>query len=137
MDDMRLMDTRALARNVDADVLNKCRLSIYGAQSDVVKRMTRKTGDYDDMEEVRSKKKDYKLDAREFALEDNIAVIYFNYYGHGFYGGEVIDNENDGWTCPKCGLRYNMELCAMPYECSWCRHLTPIGELARDGVLHR
>lgn len=135
-DEMRLMSTDSLARLVDAEVVNKCRLSLYGQQSAAIKRLTHKTEDYYDMEKARASKGDYRLDAREFALEDDLAVIYFNHYGHGFYGGEIVDDASQGWKCPKCGLKYKMSLKAMPYECSWCKHITPIGELARDGVLH-
>ena len=135
--DMRLMSTAALARNVDAEAVNKCRLSLYGKQSEMIRRMTTRSEDYEQMERARASKGDYSLDAREFALEDNVAQIYFNYYGHNFYGGRVVDSPDKGWTCPHCGLKHMMSLKTLPPYCDRCHYISPIGEMIRDGVMRR
>lgn len=135
--DMRLLSNRTLGRHVDADVVNKCRLSLYGQQTRMVNKMVNRSGEEEDMERCRSTKGDYRLDAREWALGDNVAAIYFNYYGHGFYGDPIVDNPQDGWTCPKCHLKYSMSLKTLPEYCKRCDHITPIGEMVRDKVMRR
>lgn len=135
-DDIRLMDSRALARNVDAKVVEKTRLSIYGSQSDQIKRMTHRTEDYNDMQKARDTNTWGTLDARMFELEDNIPQIYYETYGQGFYG-EPFPSKDGEWICPKCGLKYKMSLKTLPYECERCREITPMGELARDGTMRR
>ena len=135
--DMRLLNSRTIGRHVDADVVNKCRLSLYGQQTRMINKMVNRSGEEEDMERCRSTKGDYRLDAREWALGDNVAVAYFNYYGHGFYGDPIVDNPEDGWTCPKCHLKYKMSLKTLPEYCKRCDHITPIGEMVRDKVMRR
>ena len=135
--DMRLLNNRTLGRHVDEDVVNKCRLSLYGQQTRAINKMVNRSGEEEDMERLRATKGDYRLDAREWALGDNVAAIYFNYYGHGFYGDPIVDNPEDGWTCPKCRLKYKMSLKTLPEYCKRCDHITPIGELVRDKVMRR
>lgn len=134
--DALTLDTPLMMRNVDEDAINKCRLSIYGQQSDLVKRHSIKTGDYDQMEKNRASKGDYRLDAREYALEDSVEKIYFDYYGHGYNDSPVIDRPGAPYVCP-CGLKMAMNAKTFPEECPCCHRLTPVGELIRDGVMHR
>lgn len=134
---MRLINNNVLARHVDADAVNKCRMKIYNRQSRAIERMASRSGDYDDMEKARATKGDYRLDAREFGLHQNMCQMYFDYYGHNFYGGEIVDNPDDGWTCPHCGLFYKMSPKTLPEYCKRCDHLTPLGEMVRDGVMNR
>lgn len=134
--DSRLLDNALICRNVDEDAVNKCRLSIYGKTRDMVKRQTVKSGDYDQMEKNRATKGDYKLDAREFALEDSVEKIYFDFYGHGYNDSPVIDRPGAPYICP-CGLKMLMNAKTFPEECPKCHRLTPMGELIRDGVMRR
>lgn len=135
--DARVMHTPALARVVDAEDINKCRLSLYGQQSDKVKRFTHKTGDYDDMEDARAKINGYPVSPAFFELEDNLCVLYFNAYGENFYGGEIIDRPEDGYKCLGCGVHMMMNLKTLPDECPRCKHITPIGRMKKDGIMHR
>ena len=79
--DARVMHTGAIGRVIDAEEINKCRLSLYGQQSEKIKKMTHRTGDYDDMEKIRSTYGDYRINPAYFDLEDNLCVLYFNTYG--------------------------------------------------------
>lgn len=136
-DDMRLLSTDSLSRMADVDTVNKFREDIYKQQSQQIAKMTRRSGDYDDMEKCRATKGDYKMDEREFALEDNVAWIYFNFYGENFEGGEIMDNPEDGWTCPGCKLKYLMSLKGLPDRCMRCGWLSPLGRLKKDDAFRR
>lgn len=136
-DDMRILSTDSLARMADPDTVNRFREDIYKQRRDQTARLTRKTGDYDDMEKLRATKGDYKMDEREFALEDNVAWIYFNFYGENFEGGEIMDNPDDGWTCPGCKLKYAMSLKGLPDRCNRCGWLSPLGRLKKDDAFRR
>lgn len=135
--DMRLLNPQTLARHVDAEAVNKCRMKIYHDQKRMINKMTSRSGDDDDMEKARSTKGDYSMDMREFALSDNVAQIYFDFYGHGFNGSPIVDNPDDGWTCPRCGLKYKMSLKALPEYCKKCATITPLGELMRDDAFRK
>ena len=135
--DLRLMDSRALARNVDAKVVGKTRLSVYGSMSKQIAKKTHSTEDYYDMQKAMNTNKwAGELDARMFELEDNIPQIYYETYGCGFYG-EPFPSKDGEWDCPNCGHKYRMSLKVMPKECRICHHITPIGELERDGTMRR
>lgn len=134
--DARIMDSPILLRNVDEDAINKCRLSQYGQMRDLVKRQSIKSGDYEQMERNRATKGDYGLDAREYALEDSVEKIYFDFYGHGYNDSPVIDRPGAPYVCP-CGLKMAMNAKTFPEECPSCHRLTPVGELIRDGVMRR
>ena len=136
-DDMRLLTPDALSRMADPDRVNRYRESLFHTQSRQIAAATRKTGDYDDMEKYRATKGDYSVDEREFALEDNIAMIYFHFYGENFEGGEIMDNPNDGWTCPGCHLKYGMSLKGLPDRCLRCGWLSPLGRLKKDDAFRR
>lgn len=135
--DLRIMPAAMLERWVDPQVANKFRLDIYKQQRKGIQKMTATTGSADEMEKYRATKGDYSMDAREFALEDNVAVMYFNYYGENFEGGEIIDNSDDGWTCPGCHIKYGMSLKMMPDRCIRCGWLSPLGRMKKDGVFNR
>lgn len=136
-DDMRLMSPDSLARTIGADRANRFREDIYTQQSKQVARLSRSSGDYDDMEKYRATKGDYRMDEREFALEDNVALIYFHFYGENFEGGEVMDNPDDGWTCPGCKLKYKMSLKTLPDKCQRCGWMSPLGRLKKDDAFRR
>ena len=133
-DEMRLMDTRWLARNVDADAVNKCRIRTFGEQSRAVARMAARTGDADDMQKARETMDNGTIDARAFALEENLALTYFEHYGQNYEGGEIVDDPNY-WVCPGCHLKHQMSWKALPDNCPRCGWLSPLGEMKRDGVL--
>lgn len=136
-DDMRLLSTDSLSRMADPDRVNRFRMEMYRRQSQQVARASRRSGDYDDMEKCRSTKGDYSMDAREFALEDNIAAIYFAFYGENFEGGEIMDRAEDGWTCPGCHLKYAMSLKTLPDRCMRCGWQSPLGRLKKDDAFRR
>jgi len=138
-DDMRLMDVRSLARVADADAVAKCRIRVFHDQSRAIEKMTISSGDYDDMEKARDswRPAGTGFDARDFALSDNVAMIYFNAYGENFEGGEIPDDANAGWECPACHLKYKVSLKTLPDNCLRCGWQTPLGRLRQDGVLRR
>lgn len=135
--DLRLQSPALLARNVDAYEANKLRLGIAHQKERMVRRMTERSGDYDEMEKLRGTKGDYGVDAREFALSDDIATMYFQFYGENFEGGEIVDNSEDGYTCPFCHIKYGMTLKLLPDHCLRCGHITPLGRLKKDGAFRR
>lgn len=135
--DARLLDSSIMLRNVDEDAINKCRLSIYGQESSLVKRHSIKTEDYEQMEKARATKGDYKLDAREYALEDSVEKIYFDFYGHGYNDSPVIDRPGAPYVCPCGRVKLGMNAKTFPERCPCCGRLTPVGELIRDGVMRR
>jgi hypothetical protein len=100
--------------------------------------MTVHTGDGDDMQKARDR--GYRptgkgYDARDFELEDNIAMIFFNAYGEGFYG-EPFPSKDTGYTC-LCGLKMQMSLKMTPERCPRCGRETPLGQLYKDRILKR
>lgn len=134
---IRLLDAPLLARVADADAVNKSRLGYFRDREKLIRRFSYKSGDYEDMEEARCTKETYGTDARDFALEDNVAMIYFNCYGENFEGGEIIDDPDQGWTCPGCKMKYVMTLKGLPDTCKRCGWLSPLGRLKKDGFLRR
>lgn len=139
-DDMRIFDARSLARIADAEAVNKLRMSIYKQQSQAVYNMTLKSGTQDDMEKCKDRGKRVcgaGPDERDFAIEDNIAAMYFNHYGENFEGGPIVDNPEDGWTCPGCHVKYWMSLKGLPDRCERCGWLSPLGRMKKDGVFRR
>lgn len=136
-DDMRLMSEDSLARTCDPEAVNRFREDIYHQQSRGVAKMTTSTGDADDMEKLRGKTGRYSQDVVGMALEDNVAVIYFNIYGENFEGGPIMDDPEKGWTCPGCKLKYKTSLKALPDRCMRCGWQSPMGRLRKDGYLRR
>ena len=137
VNDWRIMGPSFLARNADEDAVNRMRLSLYGQQSRGIRKVIERTDDYYDMEKARDTANAGTVDARTIGLDEDIAVAYFNFYGHNFEGGPIVDNALDGWTCPYCHLNYKMDLKTLPLNCKRCGNLTPLGELKRDGALRR
>ena len=135
--DYRIMSPQFLARNADEDAVNKCRVSLYGQQSRGIRKVIERTDDYYDMEKARDTANAGTVDARTIGLDEDIALMYFHFYGHNFEGGPIVDNALDGWTCPYCHLKYKMDLKTLPLECKRCGALTPLGELKRDGAFRR
>lgn len=137
-DDMRYLSPDTLARVVqDTDAVNRFRMDIHRQEARGIRRLVSKTEDGEDMEKYRATKGDYRMDAREFALDDNVAVMYFNFYGENFEGGDIVDNINDGYTCPGCKIKFGMSLKTMPDRCPRCKWLTPIGRMRKDGAFRR
>lgn len=138
-DDMRLMDTRSLARVADADAVAKCRVRMFRNQSRAIERYVNRSGDDDIMQKARDswRAAGAGVDCRDIALSDNLALIYFETYGENFEGGEIPDDQNKGWECPCCHVKYQMNLSTLPDECRRCGWETPLGRLRRDGVLRR
>ena len=136
--DERVMQDRYLARMVDNDAICKARLSRYGQMSKAIRRMTQRTDDYNDMQKAKDswKAADSGYDARDFDLEQNVALIYFNAFGQGFYG-EPFPSKDDHYTCRGCGLKMQMSLKMLPERCPKCGRETPLGELYKERVLKR
>ena len=135
--ELRIMPASLLERWVDPEVANRLRLDIYRQQKRGIERMTVRSGQDAEMEKYRATKGDYDMCAREFALSDNLAEMYFSFYGENFEGGEIVDNPDDGWTCPICKLKYGMSLKTLPDRCLRCRQLTPLGRMKKDGAFNR
>lgn len=135
--DERVMNDRLLGRMVDNDAIAKCRLSRYGQQSKAIAKATQRTGDYDDMQKARDSNKaaGKGYDARDFDLDQNVAEIFFNAYGEGFYG-EPFPSKDNGYTC-RCGLKMMMSLKMTPERCPRCGRETPLGQLYKDRILKR
>jgi len=138
MQDERVMSDAYLGRVVDASAIEKCRLSRYGQQSGLVRHMTNRTEDANDMQKARDRGdrptgKGY--DARDFDLDDNVALIFYNAYGEGFHG-EPYPSKDNGYTCI-CGLKMMMSLKMMPERCPRCGRETPLGQLYKDRILKR
>lgn len=136
--DERVMHDNVLGRMVDNDAICKCRLSRYGQMSKAIQKFTQKTDDYNDMQKAKDswKAADKGYDARDFDLEQNVAVIYFEYFGEGF-SGEPYPSKDDHYTCRTCGLKMQMSLKMLPDRCPKCGRETPLGELYKEKVLKR
>ena len=136
--DERVMHDKYLGRMVDNDAICKCRLSRYGQQSAAIKKMTQRTEDYNDMQKAKDswKAAGTGYDARDFDLEQNVALIYFQYFGEGFYG-EPFPSKDDSYTCRGCGLKMLMSLKTLPEKCPRCGRETPLGELYKEKVLKK
>ena len=137
--DARLMKTQSIGRMVDHEAINKCRLSRYAQQSRMIRRLTERTGDYDDMQKL--KDRGYKpagkaYDPRDFDLDQNICEIFFREYGENFYGGDIVTEPSEGYTC-KCGMKMLCSMKSMPERCPHCNRETPLGQLYKDKVLKR
>ena len=138
--DSRVMSTQSIARMVDHEAINKCRLSRYAQESQAIRKMTERTGDYDDMQKLKDQgyhpASAEKYDARDFDLDQNVCEIFFNAYGENFYGGDVVTEPSEGYTC-KCGLKMKISLKTMPERCPRCNRETPMGQLYKDKILKR
>lgn len=140
---VRLLDNRILLRNVDADAINKCRLSQYGQMKHSIRRMDMFSEEQADVDKARDyldgeRKGNFagRVDARSFDLDESVQKIYFDYYGESASGEPVMDRIGAPYVCP-CGQKMMMEWKLLPDECPACHRLTPIGKLMRDGVMHR
>lgn len=136
-DELRIMPAAMVARWVDSEVANRLRMDIYHQKKKQIEHMTVKSGTDAQMEKLRGTKGDYSMGAREFALGDDVAAMYFDFYSENFEGGPVVDNSQDGYTCPWCKLHYGMSLKEMPDHCLRCGSITPLGRLKRDGAFRR
>ena len=135
--DERVMDDRLLGRMVDNDAIAKCRLSRYGYQSSSVAKFTHRTEDYNDMQKAADTKNAGDMyDARDFDLEQNVALIYFENFGEGFYG-EPFPSKDTEYRCRGCGLLMKMSLKTLPERCPRCGRETPLGELYKERILKR
>lgn len=136
--DERTMTDATLARMVDSDAIERCRLSRYGQQSKAIAKLTQRTEDYNEMQKARDmgRPAGVRVDARDFDLDQNLAVIYYDAFGEGFYG-EPFPSKDDHYTCKGCGVKMMMSIKLLPEHCPKCGRETPLGELIKEGVLRR
>lgn len=136
--DERVMHDGLIGRMVDNDAIAKCRLSRYGQQSKAIEKMTQRTEDYKEMQKAKDswKAAGKGYDARDFDLDQNVAMIYYRWFGTGFYG-EPFPSKDDHYTCRGCGLKMMMSLKMMPESCPRCGRETPLGELYKEKVLSK
>lgn len=135
--DERVMNDQLLGRMVDAEAITKCRLSRYGYQSKAIAKFANKTEDANDMEKARDSNRPTGkgYDARDFALDENVAEIFFRAYNEGF-NGEPFPSKDSNYTC-RCGLKFAMGAKHMPERCPRCGKETPLGQLYKDKILKR
>lgn len=132
----RCQDTALLVRWVDAEALNKARYDLARRNRRATAREMARTGDADDMEKYRASKGDYKLDSREFTLDDQFEQMYFDFYGEGYNGEPAMNRVGEPYRCP-CGVSMEMNMKTAPPYCPVCHRATPIGRMMEDGYLHR
>lgn len=132
----RCQDTALLVRWVDAEALNKARYDLARRNRRATAREMARTGDADDMEKYRASKGDYKLDSREFTLDDQFEQMYFDFYGEGYNGEPAMNRVGEPYKCP-CGVSMEMNMKTAPPYCPVCHRATPIGRMMEDGYLHR
>lgn len=132
----RCQDTALLVRWVDAEALNKARYDLARRNRRATAREMARTGDADDMEKYRASKGDYKLDSREFTLDDQFEQMYFDFYGEGYNGEPAMNRVGEPYRCP-CGVSMEMSMKTAPPYCPVCHRATPIGRMMEDGYLHR
>lgn len=132
----RCQDTALLVRWVDAEALNKARYDLARRNRRATAREMARTGDADDMEKYRASKGDYKLDSREFTLDDQFEQMYFDFYGEGYNGEPAMNRIGEPYRCP-CGVSMEMSMKTAPPYCPVCHRATPIGRMMEDGYLHR
>lgn len=132
----RCQDTALLVRWVDAEALNKARYDLARRNRRATAREMARTGDADDMEKYRASKGDYKLDSREFTLDDQFEQMYFDFYGEGYNGEPAMNRVGEPYRCP-CGVSMEMSMKTAPPYCPVCHRATPIGRMIEDGYLHR
>ena len=70
--DARILDTHILARNMDAEIANRCRMDVYRSQSEQIRRLTRGE-DYAEMEKMRAKSGRYDPGPVEYGLDEDRA----------------------------------------------------------------
>lgn len=132
----RCQDTALLVRWVDAEALNKARYDLARRNRRATAREMARSGDADDMEKYRASKGDYKLDSREFTLDDQFEQMYFDFYGEGYNGEPAMNRIGEPYRCP-CGVSMEMSMKTAPPYCPVCHRATPIGRMMEDGYLHR
>lgn len=132
----RCQDTALLVRVVDAEVVNKARYKLAHINQRATAKAMFRSGDAEDMEKYRASKGDYKLDSREFTLDDQFEQIYFDYYGEGYNGEPAMNRLGEPYRCP-CGVSMEMSMKTAPPYCPVCHRATPLGRMIEDGVLHR
>lgn len=135
-DYIRCQDTSLLVRWVDAEAVSKARYAWAHKNQRATAKAMFKSGDAEDMEKYRASKGDYKLDSREFTLDDQFEQIYFDYYGEGYNGEPAMNRLGEPYRCP-CGVSMEMNMKTAPPYCPVCHHVTPLGRMMEDGVLHR
>lgn len=132
----RCQDTALLVRWVDAEALNKARYDLARRNRRATAREMARSGDADDMEKYRASKGDYRLDSREFTLDDQFEQMYFDFYGEGYNGEPAMNRIGEPYRCP-CGVSMEMSMKTAPPYCPVCHRATPIGRMMEDGYLHR
>ncbi len=139
----RANNCQRLGRLVDKDVLTKCVLSDYRMMNRNLARTLGKHGDLDEIEKFRGKygnaksKRGEGIQTAEIPLDKPLEMIYFEYYGENFSGGDIPDTPKNYYICPHCNQKYIMAPALLPMHCSKCKCLTPIGRLIEDGYYKR
>ena len=118
-------DPRVFARRVDAETVNKARIGQYIKEADARRRMRNWDVELEEYEKCRDKMEGYNPYV-EIGY-DSFAKKYFDYFGHGFNGSPIMDNEYKGWRCPRCGTKFMGTASTMPSHCK-CGRLSPMGE---------
>lgn len=127
-------DPRVFARRVDYEVVNKARNGQYIREAEARRRMRNWDVEMEEYENCRD-----KMEGLNPYMElgyDSFAKAYFDYFGHGFNGSPIMDNEYKGWTCPRCGTKYMGPANTMPAHCK-CGGVTPMGEYIAAQVYRR
>lgn len=127
-------DPQVFARRVDYEVVNKARNGQYFRECEARRRMRNWDVEMEDYENMRD-----KMEGLNPYLEvgyDSFAKKYFDFFGHGFNGSPIMDNEYKPWVCPHCHTKHNCPASGLPMRCR-CGHLTPMGEYAQAKAYRR
>lgn len=130
----RSSNVAPFARRVDAEVVNKARMGQYFKEAEARRRMRNWDVEMEDWEKMRD-----KMEGLNPYLEigyDSFAKKYFDYFGHGFNGGPMMDNEYKPWQCPRCGTKFQCPASGLPPKCR-CGRLTPMGEYMQAKAYRR
>lgn len=127
-------DPQVFARRVDYEVVNKARMGQYFKEAEARRRMRNWDVELEELEKCRD-----KVEGLNPYIElgyDSFAKAYFDYFGHGFNGSPIMDNEYKGWVCPRCHTKFMGTASTMPSRCK-CGRITPMGEYIAAKVYRR
>jgi len=127
----------ALRRFVDAKAITGARIKDYGAWNNGVRKIH--TTSHGEAYENTRNWYGSGFHIGEIPLGMCLEELYFKTYGEGFDGTDVPPKIGEGYTCWRCGQRYEMPIIAMSkiLECHRCKTETPMGRLVRDGHYKR
>jgi len=130
---VRINRAYKIARHVDEGLLTRAVLNQYKQYESNIKRTV--TTDDDAVEKNRGTYGSGFHQA-EIPLEKPLAQIYYDAYGKGLDGSDCPSGVNEQYRCPFCGTQFQMSPKFLPDYCP-CGHITPMGELKRDGFWKR